>query len=275
MRPKKLLLLFLVLVILISSCSRKIAGQYSANGDVIKAGRKFTFQKRLELNKDSSFTYSESYMPEGYPGGDVIEPAAKCIGKGRYSLKQGSVTLNFARKIRKVDTVEIERLTDYYTLRWWEQIGKTGNPVEGKSYIFVFMDIDGYYFAGEDPLKPDYLKMNDRRLHPGQINFIEYDETQFPLTLTFDFDFLSGQDTNSILRDLFPGDGKSLGRNLGYQNEVITLSKPGNYRIEIYPAHGTNIIDGQVFTGSKTLPVKFVKGVARIGEMVKTKSNKQ
>ncbi|MBS1532172.1 MAG: hypothetical protein JSU01_17855 [Bacteroidetes bacterium] len=274
MRLKELNPLFLALMVLISSCSRQIAGQYFAKGDIVKGNRKFSFQKRLELNKDSSFVYSESYLPEGYPGGDIREPSAKCVGKGKYSVKRGSVALNFARKIRKVDTVEVTRLTDYYTLRWWEQIGKTGKPAGGKSYVFVFMDIDGYYFSGEDPLKPDYLKMNDRRLHPGQINFIEYEESQFPLTLTFDFDFLSGQDTNSVLRDLFPGDGKNLGRNLGFQDEVITLPKPGNYTIEIRPGYGTHIIDGQVFTGTKTLPIKFVRGYAQIGELVKTKSNK-
>jgi hypothetical protein len=271
MRPKKLIFLVLGLTVLCSSCSRKIAGHYSAKGDIIKAGRKFSFQKNLELNKDSSFVYSESYMPERYPGGDIIEPVARCIGKGRYSVKQGYVTLNFARKIRKVDTVEIERLTDYYTLRWWEQIGKTGKPTEGKSYIFVFMDIDGFYFADEDPLKPDYLKMNDRRLHAGRINFIEYDESQFPLTFTFDFDYLSGQDSNSVLRELFPGDKKALGRTLGYQDEVVTLTKPGNYKIEIRPADGTHIIEGQVFTGAKTLLVKFANGEVQIGDLTKVK----
>jgi len=262
-----------------SSCSKKtMIGSYLFEKGTGRMGSPLT-EKHLVLNKDSTFSYNESFHED--EADDVGGPYYYYLGKGKYTIKDRQLTLHFEPKFRKIGEIKVESLSQN-ELTNFENRDKTIQKRPANSVLIAFnIYFDDYPFENLEPeVNIGTIKVNEAPITQLRNNVIIYPISKFPLTLTFDFGKLNIQRTNSkyIERywDYQPGEMyQLLDFNFGFLDETIKIESPGNYKINIYPSKpGYSNNQEQVFTGQRTLEIKTFPGI-KIGEMVKVRNVNQ
>jgi hypothetical protein len=262
------------LVLLICSCSKNtIIGSYTYNGSSFMDDRHLIINKHLELNKDSSFKYTESYQKELNPGEDVGYPAYDYFGKGHFTINQKQLILNFDPKFRKIDKIEIIPISSDEIARIRKKHGS--DPIDAdKIAITCHIFINSYQFGNDRNSNIGYLHANGDILPLSPDSYKEYKKEQFPLELLFDFGGLTENYETGYIGFQYPDEHNVLGFSLGFGDEKIRIEKPGNYKVDIYLFKSSDQTADQAFTGKRVFLIKTSFGTIKIGEMKKTKELK-
>lgn len=268
----RILLGVLTLILSLSSCCKKtIIGSYLYEQGTGRMGSPRT-EKHLSLNKDSTFSYNESFHVD--KADDVVGPYYYYLGKGKYTIKNRQLTLHFESKFRKIGEIKVEPLSQDEITNF-ENRDKTIQKQPANSVLialnFYFKDYPFENLAAEVSIGT--IRVNEEQVTRLRNNILTYPISKFPLTLTFDFGKFNIQSTNSeyIERywDYQQGEMyRLLEFNFGFLDETVNIEKPGNYKINIYPfKSGYSIKEDQVFSGQRVLPIKRIFGGLKIGQM--------
>ena len=266
------------LILLISSCSNGIVGYYSYNKtDAINQYHlSITTTKHLELYKDSSFNYTESYQ-KNWSGGLKDVPYVY-LGKGRYMVSQKKLILNFEPKIRKIYKIDQVALSLDELSELRKNRGDSTPIDKDKIYITCQIFPDDNFFHISPDKYIGYTTINHvSSLFGFRQALIEYYKAQFPLELVFDFGNISVQYAIPYFGNKTPEDNKPFqefsGTTFGFLDERIQIQKPENLKINIHLSSPDSLTE-QVFIGKRILAVETSTGNISIGEMTKIKKKK-
>ncbi|HWZ02599.1 MAG TPA: hypothetical protein VNX40_03250, partial [Mucilaginibacter sp.] len=118
-----------------SSCSKKtMIGSYLFEKGTGRMGSPLT-EKHLVLNKDSTFSYNESFHED--EADDVGGPYYYYLGKGKYTIKDRQLTLHFEPKFRKIGEIKVESLSQN-ELTNFENRDKTIQKRPANSVLIAF-----------------------------------------------------------------------------------------------------------------------------------------
>ena len=255
--------------LLTCSCSKSIVGSYAENS--IKDG--CHFNKYLELNKDSTFSYKEknNFAINTANPPDQSFPDRVFIGRGHYSINKKKLVLNFELKFRKIDTIEIVPLSIDGISKIRKHVGDSTRFQSDIVNIVFNMNVDGFYFnnAEADIIPFGCMYLNRQPFWITNIynrHYRAYFRSQFPLELIFDFGKLIGANDDPYRGLVYPDEINSLGFGFGYLDEKIKIEKAGNYQINIRLKKG---LQDKTFTGKREFRIETLSGKIKIGDMTR------
>jgi hypothetical protein len=266
----KIKLQLLGLVLLITSCSKTtLTGLYTKEKLVIADGHNISIEKRLELNKDSSFSYTETHEQILGAGDDVGPAVYRFFGKGYYTSNQKQLTFKFDSKFKKINKIEVLPVAANEISKVRKKHGHPDSTENDK--IGVVFHVNNYQFKNSSDI--GYLYVNGHPLAFAPDSYEEFGKKQFPLELNFDFGHLTDRSVTEFFDYQYPEERNTLGFNLGFQDEKIVIEKPGNYQINLYLLENYFQAKEQVITGKRVFSVKTKFGKIKIDDMEKKQDN--
>ena len=238
---------FIVLFLFTGSCAKtNLVGSYK----YLKTNSfsKFTsnvilteFTRSLILHKDSTFTYNEDDL--SFDVGNESHQK-RSLGKGKYQIRKNSLVLTFIPDILDVYNVEIDTLTaeDWYQIKFKIREEQISDLIQNNKNLIAF-DINVNSAGFPVIVHVSHTLIGDRA-------YLNYGKSEFPLDLKFDF------------RDLPKG--------LRLNNKIITIEKPGNYKVKMDLFDNNLDANAEYIYGEKILPIHH----HLIGDMVKVKDKK-
>jgi len=267
MASYKIKVWLLGLFLLISSCSSTtLTGLYAHKELLAGDDHNIEIEKRLELNKDSSFTYIETREQILASGEDVGPFVYRFFGKGYFTSGQKQLTLKFESKFKKITKIEILPVSVNEISKVRKKHGYPDLTENDK--IGIAFHVNNYQF--EDNSRIDYLYVNGRSLYFAPDSYEEFGKKQFPLELNFDFGDLTDRYVTQFFNYQYPEERNTLGFNLGFLDEKVVIEKPGDYQINLFLFENGKPVE-QVFKGKMVLSVKTTFGKVKIGDMKKIK----